>query len=109
MRFIHDAVTPAQRNQLFDDCLAGRVRVLIGSTERMGTGMNVQRRLVALHHMDVPWRPADLEQREGASSARETRTMRSRSTATPQLEPPTQSCGARWRRRQRSSASTSKG
>lgn len=65
IRFIHDAVTPAQRNQLFDDCLAGRVRVLIGSTERMGTGMNVQRRLVALHHMDVPWRPADLEQREG--------------------------------------------
>lgn len=65
IRFIHDAKTPAQRLKLFDDCKTGKVRVLIGSTERMGTGVNVQSRLVALHHIDVPWRPADLEQREG--------------------------------------------
>ncbi len=65
IRFIHDAKTPAQRLKLFDDCKSGKVRVLIGSTERMGTGVNVQSRLAALHHIDVPWRPADLEQREG--------------------------------------------
>ncbi|UOG23756.1 DEAD/DEAH box helicase family protein (plasmid) [Gordonia amicalis] len=65
IRFIHDAKTPAQRLKLFDDCKTGKVRVLIGSTERMGTGVNVQARLAALHHIDVPWRPADLEQREG--------------------------------------------
>ncbi|MDY6811916.1 MAG: helicase C-terminal domain-containing protein, partial [Actinomycetota bacterium] len=65
VRFIHDAKTPSQRLKLFDDCKTGKVRVLIGSTERMGTGVNVQTRLAALHHIDVPWRPADLEQREG--------------------------------------------
>ena len=44
---------------------AGRVRVLMGSTQMMGTGTNVQERLIALHHIDAPWRPADIEQREG--------------------------------------------
>ncbi|NMD58313.1 helicase-related protein [Tsukamurella columbiensis] len=63
--FIHDAVKPSARLKLQADVRAGRVAVLIGSTEKMGTGLNVQDRLVALHHMDVPWRPADLEQREG--------------------------------------------
>ncbi len=63
--FIHDCKTPAQRSELFAAVCAGRVRVLIGSTEKMGTGMNAQERLVALHHLDAPWRPADLEQREG--------------------------------------------
>lgn len=63
--FIHDAKSPAQRDALFADCVAGRVAVLVGSTQKMGTGMNVQQRMIALHHMDVPWRPADLEQREG--------------------------------------------
>ncbi len=65
IRFIHDYPKPGEKAQLFDDCRAGRVSVLVGSTEKMGTGTNIQDRAVALHHVDVPWRPADLEQREG--------------------------------------------
>ena len=63
--FIHDAKSPSQKLALQADCRAGRIAVLVGSTSKMGTGMNVQGRLIGLHHMDVPWRPADLEQREG--------------------------------------------
>jgi hypothetical protein len=63
--FIHDAHTDAAKKLLFDAVNAGRVRVLLGSTEKMGAGTNVQRRLVALHHLDAPWRPRDIEQREG--------------------------------------------
>nr|WP_281355422.1 helicase-related protein [Pseudarthrobacter psychrotolerans] len=63
--FIHDARTDDARKELFAKCRDGRVNVLIGSTEKMGTGTNIQARAVALHHVDVPWRPADLEQREG--------------------------------------------
>ncbi|KXO95811.1 hypothetical protein AXK56_16500 [Tsukamurella pulmonis] len=63
--YIHQAKTAAQRSRLQAACVSGRISVLIGSTAKMGTGMNVQARLVALHHVDVPWRPADLEQREG--------------------------------------------
>ena len=65
IRFIHDARTAAERLQLQADARTGDVAVLMGSTEKMGTGTNVQTRLIALHHVDVPWRPADLEQREG--------------------------------------------
>ena len=65
IRFIHDARTAEERLRMFDECNRGQVSVLIGSTEKMGTGTNVQTRAVALHHVDVPWRPADLEQREG--------------------------------------------
>ena len=65
IRFIHDARSADERLKLFDACNRGEVAVLIGSTEKMGTGTNVQTRAVALHHVDVPWRPADLEQREG--------------------------------------------
>ncbi len=65
IRFIHDAEKAEDKLRLFDDCNRGQVSVLIGSTEKMGTGTNVQSRAVALHHVDVPWRPADLEQREG--------------------------------------------
>ncbi len=65
IRFIHDAAKPADRLRLFEQCTRGEVSVLIGSTEKMGTGTNVQTRATALHHVDVPWRPADLEQREG--------------------------------------------
>jgi len=65
IRFIHDANTDLQKDQLFKDMNTGKARVLIGSTEKMGTGTNVQRRLVALHHLDAPWRPSDIEQREG--------------------------------------------
>ena len=63
--FIHDAGTDLQKAELFAKVRTGRVRVLIGSTSKMGAGMNVQDRLVALHHLDAPWRPSDLEQREG--------------------------------------------
>ncbi|MGH3556008.1 MAG: helicase-related protein [Mycobacterium sp.] len=65
IRFIHDARKPAEVKALFAQCNRGEVSVLIGSTEKMGTGTNVQARAIALHHVDVPWRPADLEQREG--------------------------------------------
>lgn len=63
--FVHEARTEAARKQLDDKVRSGEVRVLMGSTAKMGTGMNVQERLVALHHLDAPWRPADMEQREG--------------------------------------------
>lgn len=63
--FIHDAGTELQKEELFGKVRSGRVRFLLGSTAKMGAGMNVQERLVALHHLDAPWRPSDLEQREG--------------------------------------------
>ena len=63
--FIHDAKTDVQREQLFEKVGKGETRILMGSTEKMGTGTNVQQKLVALHHLDVPWRPADLTQRNG--------------------------------------------
>ncbi|WP_421925290.1 PLxRFG domain-containing protein [Neoaquamicrobium sediminum] len=63
--FIHDANTDLQKEELFGKVRAGRVRVLFGSTPKMGAGTNVQARLVALHHLDAPWRPSDLEQRDG--------------------------------------------
>jgi len=63
--YIHDAETDAQKKTLFDAVNAGRIRILIGSTEKMGAGTNVQKRLKALHHLDAPWRPRDIEQREG--------------------------------------------
>ncbi len=63
--FIHDAKTDAKKEQLFSKVKNGDVRVLIGSTPKMGSGMNVQERLVAAHHLDAPWRPSDLEQRNG--------------------------------------------
>ncbi len=63
--FIHDADSDAEKKTLFDAVNAGRIRILIGSTEKMGAGTNVQKRLAALHHLDAPWRPRDIEQREG--------------------------------------------
>lgn len=63
--FIHDANTDKQKETLFQAVRDGKVRVLFGSTEKMGMGTNVQTRLAALHHIDGPWRPADVEQREG--------------------------------------------
>ena len=62
---IGDADTDAKKQALFDKVRSGQVRVLIGSTAKMGTGTNVQKRLVALHHLDAPWKPAEVEQREG--------------------------------------------
>lgn len=63
--FIHDANTEIQKKNLFAKVRSGKVRVLFGSTQKMGAGTNVQERLAALHHQDCPWRPSDLEQREG--------------------------------------------
>jgi hypothetical protein len=63
--FIHDCATKTQRDALFAAVNEGRVRVLIGSTGKMSVGMNVQQRLIALHNLDCPWRPGDLEQRLG--------------------------------------------
>ena len=63
--FIHEADSDAKRRQLFEDVNNGKVRVLIGSTGKMGVGMNAQKRVVAIHHLDAPWRPGDVEQRDG--------------------------------------------
>lgn len=63
--FIHEANSDLQKQTLFDNVNAGNVRVLIGSTEKCGAGTNVQKRLVALHHLDTPYRPSDMQQREG--------------------------------------------
>jgi N12 class adenine-specific DNA methylase len=63
--FIQDYDSDNAKVELFRDVRAGKVRVLFGSTQKMGAGTNVQERLVALHHLDAPWRPADVEQREG--------------------------------------------
>ena len=65
VRFVHDAKTDRDKGELFAACRAGTVAVLIGSTEKMGVGTNVQFRAIALHHLDCPWRPADVAQREG--------------------------------------------
>lgn len=63
--FIHDAETEAQRNAMFAEVRNGDIRVLLGSTFKLGLGVNIQDKLIALHHIDVPWRPADMTQREG--------------------------------------------
>ncbi|MFI3229329.1 MAG: DEAD/DEAH box helicase family protein, partial [Bacillota bacterium] len=63
--FIHEATNEIEKTNLLDSMRAGKMRVLIGSTPKMGIGVNVQNRMVALHHLDVPWRPSDMTQREG--------------------------------------------
>lgn len=63
--FIHDAKTEAQKAALFTNVRSGNVRILLGSTAKMGAGTNVQKRLIAEHHLDIPWQPSDIEQREG--------------------------------------------
>ena len=63
--FTHDAKTDEQRDRMFSDVRAGRKRIIIGSTEKLGVGTNIQTRMVAAHHIDCPWKPSDIEQREG--------------------------------------------
>lgn len=63
--YIHDATTEKARNQLFARVREGKLRILIGSTFKLGLGVNVQDKLIAVHHLDIPWRPADMTQREG--------------------------------------------
>ncbi|WP_308820240.1 SNF2-related protein [Pseudonocardia alni] len=70
IRFIHEATNDRKKAELFEACRGGEVSVLIGSTSKMGVGTNVQTRVVALHHLDCPWRPADLAQRDGRALRR---------------------------------------
>ena len=63
--FIHNAKSETQKKDLFGKVRSGQVRILLGSTQRMGAGTNCQQKLIALHHLDCPWRPSDLQQREG--------------------------------------------
>lgn len=63
--YIHNAKSEVQKKELFNKVREGEIRILIGSTQKMGAGTNVQKKLIALHHLDAPWRPSDLEQREG--------------------------------------------
>lgn len=63
--FIHDYKSDVARAQMFEDARNGKIRVIIGSTSKLGTGVNVQNKVVAGHHLDVPWRPSDMEQRNG--------------------------------------------
>jgi N12 class adenine-specific DNA methylase len=65
VRFVHEAKNDTEKARLFEACRSGQVSVLIGSTEKMGVGTNIQARAIALHEIDCPWRPADVEQREG--------------------------------------------
>ncbi len=97
---IGDADSDAKKQALFDRVRSGAVRVLIGSTAKMGTGTNVQKRLVALHHLDAPWKPAEVEQREGRilRQGNEQRA-RWRSTATSPKDRSTPICGRHSRPR----------
>ena len=63
--FIHDASTDAQKSMLFSRVRSGQIRIILASTAKMGAGTNIQDKLLALHHLDVPWRPSDVEQQEG--------------------------------------------
>ena len=63
--FIHEAGTELKKAELFAKVRSGKVRILLGSTPKLGAGTNIQDRLIALHHLDCPWKPADLEQQEG--------------------------------------------
>ncbi|WP_459645160.1 helicase-related protein [Kineococcus sp. NUM-3379] len=65
VRFIHEAKNDSEKGRLFAACRSGEVAVIVGSTQKMGVGTNIQARAVALHHLDCPWRPADLQQRDG--------------------------------------------
>lgn len=65
IRFIHEANSDTAKTQLFNDCRNGKVDVLLGSTDKLGVGTNIQHRCVAIHHVDAPWRPSDVEQRVG--------------------------------------------
>ncbi|MER5608217.1 DEAD/DEAH box helicase family protein [Micromonospora tulbaghiae] len=65
IRFIHDAKDDAAKAQLFRDCRRGKVDVILGSTDKLGVGTNIQKLIVAMHHIDAPYRPADVEQRDG--------------------------------------------
>lgn len=68
IRFVQEFTNAKHREKLFEDVNAGKIRILMGSTETMGTGVNVQKRIVAMHHLDIPWKPSEFEQRVGRGS-----------------------------------------
>jgi N12 class adenine-specific DNA methylase/adenine-specific DNA methylase len=70
IKFIHDAKTEKQKEQFFADMRSGKIRILFGSTAKMGAGTNAQKKIVAIHHLDCPWRPGDLEQQNGRAFRR---------------------------------------
>lgn len=76
IQFIHDHDSKTKKEKLFKDVNNGNVRVLIGSTKKLGTGVNVQERVIAMHHLDIPWRPSDFEQRVGRGGRQGNRTAK---------------------------------
>jgi hypothetical protein len=94
--YIHTANSEAQKKELFGKVRSGQVRVLIGSTQKMGAGTNVQTKLAALHHLDCPWRPSDLQQREGRIIRQATKTRRSIFTPMSRRTPSTATCISWW-------------
>ncbi len=86
--FIHDAKMDAQRDALFKEMRTGKKKVLIGSTDKCGTGVNVQTHLVAMHHVDCPWKPSSpLNRGKDEASGRETKMKRLQSTDMSPKEP----------------------
>jgi superfamily II DNA/RNA helicase len=77
IRFIQEAKTDKARKEIIKWMNSGQVRVLFGSTDMLGTGVNAQKRAVAIHHLDIPWRPSDLEQRNGRGGAERKRDCQS--------------------------------
>ena len=102
--FIHEANTEVRKKELFSKVRTGQVRVLLGSTAKMGAGTNVQDRLVALHDLDCPWRPGDLPSERAALSAKATRTRLSMCTAMSLRGRLTPTSGRRWKTNRNSSA-----
>ena len=83
--FIHEYNTEVKKAELFAKVRAGQVRILMGSTPKLGAGTNVQDRLIALHHLDCPWKPSDLEQQEGRILRQGNQNDKVMSSATKQL------------------------
>ena len=102
IKFIHEADTEAKKQELFKKVRRGEVRILMGSTQKMGAGTNVQNKIIASHDLDCPWRPADLEQRAGRTVRQGNENPKSRScTAMLRKEPLTHTAGS-WLRASRS-------
>ncbi len=95
--FIHEANTEVRKKELFSKVRTGQVRVLLGSTAKMGAGTNVQDRLVALHDLDCPWRPGDLAQRKGRIERQGNQTLLSMCTAMSRRELLMPTSGRRWK------------
>ena len=97
VQFIHSANTEVKKAELFAKVRSGDVRVLMGSTGKMGAGTNVQRLLVATHHLDCGWKPSDIEQRNGRMIRQATPMPKYMSIVTSQKLPSTAICGSFWK------------